>query len=114
MKKVICFFTIFLVPLYIQSYNVHLQRIEEVGNGKEKRAPMLLPTVYYEDNVLELCNSFPLMQVTIVIRNNDGEEIFLSTADVYTRYITTIPDDVTDEMYTIELFYGCMHLIGHF
>lgn len=114
-KKTILSFLLLMASAILIAGEVPMSPYDdEPKDGQPHRGPMNLPTVFYDNDVLEVSNSFSLTQVTMIIRNDEGDVIAFSTFNVDTYYSTILSNDVADEMYSIELYYDNIHLIGYF
>lgn len=92
---------------------IHLQDVPE-WQGPRK-APPILPTVYYEDGILTVQSAIPLSDVTVIIRDDGG--MVLYTYYIYSvtgNHLISLPSSILIDMYSVELLYGDIHLIGYF
>ncbi|MBR5730214.1 MAG: DUF3244 domain-containing protein [Prevotella sp.] len=88
----------------------------DIGDvGMPHKAPTILPTADYTDGVLSIQSTFPLSDVTVIIR--DAEGTLLYTYYIYSVtgiYDLSLPSSILNDMYSVELLYGSIHLIGYF
>lgn len=79
------------------------------------RTPALLPELGYEGNTFVLATPYELVDVTIVIRDEDGTVLYYNTvSNITDYYMFQLSDDVIADMFSIELYYGDCHLYGEF
>lgn len=92
---------------------MHLQDVPE-WQGPRK-APIILPTVYFEDGILSIQSTIPLSDVTVIIRDDEGTLLYTNLIYSVTGiYDLSLPSSILDDMYSVELLYGSIHLIGYF
>ena len=88
----------------------------DIGDvGMPHKAPTILPTADYTDGVLSIQSTFPLSDVTVIIRDEEGTLLY--TYFIYSvlgNSIHTLPSSILSDMYSVELLYGSFHLIGYF
>ena len=80
-----------------------------------RKAPTILPTVFYEDGILTVQSTIPLSEVTVIIRDEEGTLLY--TYFIYSvagNFIHSLPSSILNDMYSVELVYGSFHLIGYF
>ena len=69
----------------------------------------------YEDNTFVLATPYELENVTIVIRDEDGSVLYYDVVSSITDYyMFLLTNDVIEDMFSIELYYGDYHLYGEF
>ena len=92
--------------------------MSRTGIGEElmpHKAPTILPTVFYEDGVLSIQSTFPLSDITVIIRDAEGTMLYIYYIYSVTGiYDLSLPSSILDDMYSVELLYGSIHLIGYF
>ena len=117
MKKVLFLFLVAFMPflsLVATPYYISMQEPEDVEVNKGHRAPALRPIVFYEASVLSVVAPYELSNVTVVIRDEDGEILYsYSTLFIIGTLEVTLPC-AEDAMYSVELIYSGHHLIGYF
>lgn len=91
-----------------------------IGNGNSDhpgphREPDYFPVLGYEGNTFVLAVPYELENVTIVIRDEDGIVLYYNTVSSITDYyMFQLSNDVIADMFSIELYYGDVHLYGEF
>ena len=86
---------------------------EELGPGN--RAPVLIPSVTYEDDNVFIYAPYYIDSMDVVIYDASGEAIYTYTsAMVVGKNTIVLPTTVSEEKYAIELNYGSFCLIGYF
>ena len=95
---------------------VNMQDSPEVRHGKGNHVPALRPTVMFDDELSQLTITTPyyIDQMTVVIRNEEGDVIESSTFSISDSQTINLTEDVMNEMYSVELLFGDHHMIGYF
>lgn len=81
----------------------------------QHKAPTIMPTVDYTDGILTIQSTIPLSDVTVIIRDDEGALLY--TYYIYSVtgiYDLSLPSSILSDMYSVELLYGSIHLIGYF
>lgn len=105
-----------LASMSLYAGNVTLSSYEhDIITGKDHRSPILLPEVFHNVNVLEVTNNCPLEHVNMVIRSIEGDVLYSTIFNTNSSgYCISLSDEIVEEMYSIELLYDNIHLIGYF
>lgn len=84
------------------------------SSGRHK-IPTQVPTVSYDATHVYVSAPCEIESSTIIIYNEDGEEIFSISIPLTTEQQTiTLPSSVCDERYCLRLLYGSIDLVGYF
>lgn len=116
-KLFLLFMTAFFQVAAVCAETVTMQRTNydpALQSGQHK-APAILPTVDYTDGILTVQSTIPLSDVTVIIRDEEGTLLY--TYFIYSvagNYILSLPSSILNDMYSVELVYGSIHLIGYF
>lgn len=97
---------------YVQFY---FYNDEGEGHPGGQHVPALLPSLAFSGNTFVLATPYELVDVTIVIRDEDGTVLYYNTvSNITDYYMFQLSDDVIADMFSIELYYGDCHLYGEF
>lgn len=115
MKKLIFTFLFVWVCSYCGAYQINLNGR---GIGEEllphKNSTVLL-TVYYEDGILTVWSPTLLSDVTVIIRDEGGTPLYIyNIYGLVGNHLIYLPSSILIDMYSVELLYGDIHLIGYF
>jgi len=79
------------------------------------KSPALYPSIFYLENYLYVSSPYYIDEAQIIIRDEDGTIIYntvISLASGVSVFI--LPQNVADDMYSIEFIYGDHDLFGFF
>lgn len=79
-----------------------------------RRAPMVLPSVGYNDSGVFIQCSYPLYDVEVQIKDESGICLLDTVVDVQNEVCIELSGMANAEKYSIELIYGDSHLYGEF
>lgn len=79
------------------------------------KSPALHPSIFYLENYLYISSSYYIDEAQIIIRDEDGTIIYNTVSSLVSGVsVFILPQDVADDMYSIEFIYGDHDLFGFF
>ncbi len=111
-------FAEFVIPedaVDIQLVEVENSNNDDLPRVKPHKSPALYPSIFYLENYLYVSSPYYIDEAQIIIRDEDGTIIYntvISLASGVNVFI--LPQNVADDMYSIEFIYGDHDLFGFF
>lgn len=103
------------IPLTLQKILVNGNLRDYSDEWKTRnRAPMVLPSVGYNDSGVFIQCSYQLYDVEVQIKDESGNCLFDTIVDVQNEVYIELSEVANAEKYSIELIYGDCHLYGEF
>ena len=83
--------------------------------GEDNRGITLLPTIDFRDGVVTIITPYQIDDVEVTIRDSQGNTIYYSFIPVIiVQHSIILPNSVIADLYSIQIAYGDIHLIGFF
>ncbi|MBP3220029.1 MAG: DUF3244 domain-containing protein [Prevotella sp.] len=81
-----------------------------------RKVPPQLPSVSYDDTGLYILSPYYIEEAQVIIRNEQGTCLYSNTVllPLATLVMLTLPFSILNDIYSVELLYGSIHLIGYF
>lgn len=79
-----------------------------------QHAPTLLPSVDYTNGVITIYSPYAIEDMTVIIKDADGEVLYSTLVDVSNTAILYLPTNILNSMATLEIIYGDCYLYGEF
>lgn len=116
MKKLLLLFVNLLISISISADDIPLLPPDD-GHGpdqKPQHAPALQPSADYTNGVLTIYSIYAIEDMTVIIKDADGEVLYSTMVDVLNTAILYLPTNILNSMATLEIIYGDYHLYGEF
>lgn len=116
MKKTFLFLISMLISVGISADDIPLLPPGD-GHGpdqKPQHAPALLPSADYTNGVLTIYSIYAIEDMTVIIKDADGEVLYSTMVDVSNTAILYLPTTILNSMATLEIIYDDCHLYGEF
>lgn len=84
------------------------------GDITPHHVPALLPSADYEDGILTIYSPYAIEDMTIIIKDANGNVLYSTVVDVANTAVINLPMSILDSMATLEVIYGDYHLYGEF
>ena len=116
MKKLLLLFVNLLLSVSISADDIPLLPPDGGHNGDPipQHAPTLLPSADYTNGVLTIYSIYAIEDMTVIIKDADGEVLYSTMVDVLNTAILYLPTNILNSMATLEIIYGDCHLYGEF
>lgn len=116
MKKLLLLFVNLLISVSISADDIPLL---PPGDGNDENptphhVPALLPNADYTNGVLTIYSLYAIEDMTVIIKDVDGEVLYSTMVDVLNTAILYLPTNILNSMVTLEIIYGDCHLYGEF
>ena len=88
---------------------------DDVSRDKPHKSPVLYPSIFYLENYLYVSSPYYIEEAQIIIHDEDGTIIYNTISSLASGVsVFILPQNVADDMYSIEFIYGDHDLFGLF
>ena len=110
----VCFCSLSACLAQTNSVPMQLQDVPE-WQGPRKIPPQL-PSVSYDDTGLYIVSPYYIEEAQVIIRDEQGTCLYSNSASLplATLVMLSLPSSILNDMYSVELLYDSIHLIGYF